>query len=206
MKISDFNLAQLLRCWDAAKQQVCGYVWGGQCGKIYRAPEECREENKPIDKRGRPVPDRTEVYHLGNILNLLLLGPGRKSFFVQSDTGQVIFEGDDTNTKYTFAEASVKRKQLLLNCTLPPLPAEVRGSTDTSIVALIQVRDMALTCDVHKRPSARDVANFLDEVYSKRYDIFQGKAKGATERECKTKNSKVKVQENKDKAPRKVPK
>ena len=47
------------------------------------------------------------------------------------------------------------------------MPAEVRDSTDPSIVALIQARDMALSCDVHKRPSARDVANFLDEAYLK---------------------------------------
>ena len=47
VKISDFNIAQLLR-WDTAKEETCGYKWYKVCGRSIwgtdRAPEECVEK------------------------------------------------------------------------------------------------------------------------------------------------------------------
>mmetsp|Transcript_8402 Transcript_8402/g.18172 ORF Transcript_8402/g.18172 Transcript_8402/m.18172 type:complete len:502 (-) Transcript_8402:108-1613(-) len=161
VKVSDFNIAELLR-WDADKNETCGYWWYTVCGRIIwgadRAPEEC------VDEHTIPLSDRTEVFHLGNVLNFILTKT-KYPFVAREDRPEFLLVNDDT--RYDMAGAAEKVREYILRGDLPPLPSEVAESDDPAIKALIEARDEALTFDATKRPSARDIANILDKAVSK---------------------------------------
>ena len=77
IKISDFNIAQLLR-YDTSKNKTCGYFWYNYlCGtNIWgndRAPEECLVNDKSDegDEEEQELTDKTEIFHLGMIFNFI---------------------------------------------------------------------------------------------------------------------------------------
>ena len=159
VKVSDFNIAQLLR-WDTSKNETCGYWWYRVCGKTIwgtdRAPEECVEK----DERRQSLTHKTEVYHLGALLNFILSGK-KYPFVSKFHQDYFVLEGED-DTKYDMLETSQKVKQLILKGDQPPLAREILESSDPAIQALVQARAKAIAYDPEDRLDARGIANILD--------------------------------------------
>ncbi len=167
IKVSDFNVAQLLR-WNVTSHGICGYRWDKECGRglwgLDRSPEECTDPKK----RTQPLTSKTEVFHLGNILNFLLTN--MQFPFISEDVhyskelNTVTLEGDET--AYNLPDAARKAQDMIVECTRPPLPAEILDSSDPAIRAMVKARNKSLICNAKERPSAREVATILDNAIS----------------------------------------
>jgi len=152
VKISDFNDAQLLR-WNYRKNKRCeGFDWDGMCGTTLertnrRAPEECAGNGKRYG-----TTERTEVHHLGSIFHFML---SKEQFPHQ-------FKGQLTNGTLIPREPK-EVKKLILDGAQPRLPPEIEESKDPAIQLIVRAMRKAFTFDAAKRPSAREIADLLNE-------------------------------------------
>ena len=124
--------------WDFEKNECCrGFYFERrkECNRY--SPEECMGETEFKS-------ERTEVYHLGNVLNALLT-KSQDPYNKNKDKNEV--------------------EKMLLSGKRHHLPPEIDDSSDPAIQAIIKARNEAYTFDINARPSARDIANILDEAY-----------------------------------------
>ena len=173
VKISDFNNARLMR-FDTKRNTPCmEFKWDHLCGTTIerthrRSPEEClmslNEERatRYLSSLRRPpstreiwniiTTERTEVWHLGTILHFLLT----------EEEFPYRFEKHMLNgTPYLPSIDAVK--EMILAGKKPPIPREIEHSNDPAIRALVIAMERAFTMKMKSRPSARDIANMIDE-------------------------------------------
>lgn len=155
LKISDFNNGQLLR-WDFKEDKRCyGFDWSAGCGKSMektnrKAPEECLgEENRTLTTEG------VEVFRFGAFL-YYLLSKGNWTYSYEP-----ISDGTLGRPK------PEKVKKMILTGKRPSLPPFVKESNSTDLKAIVRAMRMAHTYDARKRPSARDIAEYLVKATKK---------------------------------------
>jgi len=160
LKISDFNNGQLLR-WDFKKNRRChGFDWSGGCGKKMeqtnrKSPEECLEvQNRTL------TTEKVEVYRFGAFLYFL------------------VSNGNWTYSYEPIANGTLGRpkpeqvKEMILSGKKPSLPPSIKGSNSTDIKAIVRAMRMAHTYDATKRPSAREMADYLVKATNKWADRY----------------------------------
>jgi hypothetical protein len=152
LKIADFNNGQLLR-WDFDKNMSCsGFDWSGGCGKSMeqtnrKAPEECME----IANRTSTT-EKVEVYRLGSF------------FYYLISKGNWTYSYEPLQDGTLGRPSSKQVKKLILSGKQSTLPPAVKNSNSTDIEAIVQAMRLAHTFDYRKRPSARDIADFLKKA------------------------------------------
>ena len=182
VKISDFNNAHLMR-YDTEKKRSCyEFTWDHLCGKTIertnrRSPEEClislgkmnvtskgktKKEKKQIQRFANlvwstPTTERTEVYHLGTVLH----------FILSEEDFPYRFEKQMTNDGSYYELSPKEVKDLILIGDKPPLPPEIEYSNDPAIRVIIRALKEAFTFHMKYRPSARSIANIIDEMFVK---------------------------------------
>jgi serine/threonine protein kinase len=149
LKISDFNNGQLLR-WDFGQKKRCnGFDWSGGCGATMentnrKAPEECLEEtNRTL------TTEKVEVYRFGAFLFFLISKGNWPYSYEPSSNGTLHRPKPD------------KVKKMIVSGKKPSLPPFVKESNSTAIQAIVHAMEMAYTFDTKKRPSAREIAEYL---------------------------------------------
>lgn len=149
LKVADFNNGQLLR-WDFDKNTSCfGFDWSGGCGESIeqtnrKAPEEClRVENRTL------TTEKVEVYRFGAFL-YYLISKGNWTYSYEQLPDGTLGRPDPR-----------KVKKLILSGKGPSLPPFVKESNSTDIKAIVHAMRMAHTFDSRKRPSTREIADYL---------------------------------------------
>jgi serine/threonine protein kinase len=149
IKISDFNNGQLLR-WDFSNNTRCnGFDWSGGCGTTMertnrKAPEECLgEENRTL------TTEKVEVYRLGAFFYFLISG------------GNWTFSYEPLSDGTLGRPKPLQVRKMILSGKAPSLPPDVKGSNDKAVKAIAHAMGMARTYDPRKRPSAREIAEYL---------------------------------------------
>jgi serine/threonine protein kinase len=137
LKLNDFNIG-VLRRWNTTSNQPCG-IPAQYPNPQWRSPEEAREE--------QDLTEKVDVFSLGHIFFRLICShePWHK------------FEPDGMPSKAVLSE---KVRQGVL----PTVPAEIMSSTDPEIAAIRDAMFRCYTYDPTKRPSAREIANALNET------------------------------------------
>jgi len=134
LKLNDFNIG-ILRRWNTTSKSPCGFP-AQYPNPQWRSPEEARNEQNLTEK--------VDVFSMGHIFYKLICGhePWNKL---------------EPKGKPLKSEISEKVKKGIL----PTIPDEVATSTDPEIIA---IRDAMLQCytyDSEKRPTARELTQFL---------------------------------------------
>lgn len=153
--ISDFNNGQLLR-WDFEKNKRCyGFDWSGGCGKTMeqtnrKAPEECLEE------RNRTLTtEKTEVYRFGAFL-YYIISAGNWTYSYERLPNRTLGRPDPKTVR-----------KMILSGKQPSLPPYIKECNSTDIKAIVRAMRMAHTYDTTERPSARDIADYLEKAARK---------------------------------------
>lgn len=137
LKLNDFNIG-IIRRWNTTSNTPCGFP-AQYPNPQWRSPEEARNEKNLTEK--------VDVFSMGHIFFRLICGhePWNK------------LEPGGRPTK-ELVNIKVQRGDL------PYIPDHIRNSKNPEVIA---IRDAMLACytfDPVKRPSARDIANALDQA------------------------------------------
>lgn len=141
LKLNDFNIG-VLRRWNTTSNKACG-IPAQYPNPQWRSPEEARREQNLTEK--------VDVFSMGHILFRLICGhePWHK------------FEpGGNVPPKNVLNEKVSKG-------ILPTIPDAILNSSNPEVIA---IRDAMLRCytyDPERRPSARDIANSLQDTLTR---------------------------------------
>jgi serine/threonine protein kinase len=145
LKLNDFNIG-IIRRWNTTSNKPCGFP-AQYPNPQWRSPEEARNEQNLTEK--------VDVFSMGHIFFRLICGhePWNK------------LENGGRPSK---EEVNRKVQQGIL----PFIPAEVMDTRDKEVIA---IREAMLRCydkDPEKRPSAREIANALQEALDELTDGY----------------------------------
>lgn len=140
LKLNDFNIG-MLRQWNTTSKLPCGFP-AKYPNPQWRSPEEARQEQNLTEK--------VDVFSLGHIFFRLICGhePWHK------------LEPDGMPSREVLNE-KVKRG------ILPTIKDEVVKSSDAEVAAIRYAMLRCYTFDPLRRPSAREVATFLQDSLNK---------------------------------------
>ena len=139
LKLNDFNIG-IIRQWNTTSNEPCGFP-AQYPNPQWRSPEEARNEQHLTEK--------VDVFSLGHIFFRLICG--------HEPWNKLEPEGKPSKEEI---DVKVQRGDL------PFIPEEVLNSKDPEVVAIREVMLQCYTVDPKQRPSARNVAQKLDEVYN----------------------------------------
>lgn len=156
IRLSDFNNAQLLR-WDFDKNERCyGFDWSDGCGMSMeqtnrKAPEECMDaENRTL------TTESVEVYRFGAFLYYLL------------SAGNWTYSYERIDSNGTLGRPKPEQvREMIVSGKRPSLPPFIKGSNSSDIRAIVHAMRMAHTYDAKERPSAREIAKYLESKAAK---------------------------------------
>ena len=165
LKLNDFNIG-IIRQWNTTSNEPCGFP-AQYPNPQWRSPEEARNEQHLTEK--------VDVFSLGHIFFRLICGhepwnklePGGKP--TKEEIGEKVQRGD-----------------------LPFIPEDILKSEDPEVVAIREVMLQCYTVDPKQRPSARNVANSLDKVYSFLQEKYANDPPKKNSKEKKKKKNKAK--------------
>jgi len=116
---------------------------GEICQKEHRS---CNPNKSPEECSGSKISEKIDIYGLGNFIYFLL-------------THKALYSFPITN-KWL-------RKRLVRNGIKPMLPSNIRHSHDPSIICMRNMMNKCTSFFPDDRPSAKEIADELDEAYNK---------------------------------------
>ena len=140
---NDFNIA-VFQKKNSETGEPCQFK-GRFANPQWMSPEQqsTREDNLST----KSLNEKIDIYALGNILFKIAVGNSPWKF--------------DYDTKKITPELREKIARAKLRGAKPKVPPEIRNSTDPSIKAIINAMNKCYRNDAELRPSAREVANYL---------------------------------------------
>ena len=155
--INDFNIA-ILRKKDVSSGSPCrfrGLFFNAQ----WMAPEQIKYRDDGLSIAF--LNEKIDVYALGNILHFIAVGQppwnfqGRKR---AKEIGLEYYEKKKLEWKLNMTMSKLKGVE-------PKIPHEVKNSNDPSIQAVLHAMHRCYRSDPNVRPSAREIADYLNAKY-----------------------------------------
>ncbi|KAL7462921.1 hypothetical protein ACHAXS_004563 [Conticribra weissflogii] len=138
--LNDFNIA-VFRKKDARTGEPCKFR-GRFANPQWMSPEQ--QERPEDDLSTRYLNEKVDIYALGNILYKIAVGNSP-------------WKNDYKTDKIT-PELKAKIARAKLRGGKPKVPADVRNTTDPSVLAILNAMDWCYRNDPELRPSAREIA------------------------------------------------
>jgi len=140
LKLNDFNIGHFMR-WNTTSNTKCSFSNARYPNPQWRSPEEAKEDL---------LTEKVDVFSMGHIFYRLICGhePWNK------------LEPNGKPSKETIHKKVIKG-------VLPFIPDKVVHTKNKEVSA---IRDAMLRCytyDPNDRPSAREIANYLDDIITK---------------------------------------
>lgn len=150
--LDDFNKAYMLRRWDrkSLSKRMCTYHERYVCGEDgrrpdTRSPEECQGN--------RSLTHKVDTFGLGTVF-----------FFLLTQNRVHNLNSDSPGP----AEEHVEwYRERVRRGETPEIPQTIASKSNQAVMAIIEGMRMAMIPDPKKRPSALEIARYLDEQYWK---------------------------------------
>eukprot|EP00587_Corethron_hystrix_P009303 CAMPEP_0113309574 /NCGR_PEP_ID=MMETSP0010_2-20120614/7561_1 /TAXON_ID=216773 ORGANISM="Corethron hystrix, Strain 308" /NCGR_SAMPLE_ID=MMETSP0010_2 /ASSEMBLY_ACC=CAM_ASM_000155 /LENGTH=371 /DNA_ID=CAMNT_0000164849 /DNA_START=329 /DNA_END=1444 /DNA_ORIENTATION=- /assembly_acc=CAM_ASM_000155 len=140
LKLNDFNIGMLMT-YDRTTGDSCGFPVR-YANAQWRSPEEVIAARKDTPRPVKWMTEKIDVYSMGNIFYGALT----------------------TRTPWNWLDgrpSEEQRIERILKGERPNIPSKLSKSNKPEYKALLQAIDMCFTFDPNKRPSSREVADFL---------------------------------------------
>lgn len=156
VKLDDFNKAYILRRYDrkSLTKRICTYDDRYVCGEDgrrpdTRSPEECQEN--------RSLTHKVDTFGMGTVFFYLLTQ--NRVHNLNSDSPGPAGEHVE------WYRERVRRGET------PEIPQTIASKSNQAVMAIIEGMRMAMVPDPKKRPSALEIAEYLNKEYWKYVDI-----------------------------------
>lgn len=150
VRLDDFNKAYMLRRWDrkSSSKRMCTYHERYICGEDgrrpdTRSPEECQGN--------RSLTHKVDTFGLGTVF-----------FFLLTQNRVHNLNSDSPGP----AEEHVEwYRERVRRGETPEIPQTIASKSNQAVMAIIEGMRQAMVPDPKKRPSALDIAQYLDDQY-----------------------------------------